>query len=257
MKQSTSRFLALLILSTIIVIGCGGGGGTANPPPPPTNASPGGIWEGTSSTGGTILGLVTETGEFHFLQDDGVQYFGTVNTSQNALSANFTGVTQIGTVFLDGSTTGTGTLTGTVQERMSMSGNSSFRTAGGTNVASSVTLTYDNLYERDSSLATIAGNYLDTTTNAVINVNGNGVVFSQDAVTGCIVNGTISIIDARYNAYRVQYSFSSCRAPYTILNGTTANGLGALDNTVAPEQAIIGVVNATAGYALTGIFPRT
>jgi hypothetical protein len=250
-----NKYLVLLLSMLALSAGCGGGGGggAANPPP---NASPGGIWAGTSSTGGTILGLVTETGEFHFLQDDGIQYFGTVSTSQNAISANFTGVTQIGTALVDGSTSGTGTLSGTVQERRSMSGNSTFRTALGNSTTSTITLTYDNLYERDSSLGMIAGNYRDTATNAVINVNGNGVVFSQDAVTGCIVNGTISIIDARYNAYRVQYSFSSCRAPYAILNGTTANGLGTLDNTVAPERAIIGVVNATAGYALAGIFPR-
>jgi len=251
-----NRFLSVLLSLLALSGGCGGGGGSSNAPPPPANASPGGIWAGTSSIGVTILGLVTENGEFHFLQDDGIQYFGTVNTSQNALSGNFTGVTQIGTTFLDGSTTGTGTLTGTVQERMSMSGNSTFRTALGNSDTSTITLTYNNLYERDSSLATIAGNYLDTVTNAVINVNGSGVVFSQDAVTGCIINGTISIINAAFNAYRVQYSFSSCRVPNTILNGTTANGLGTLDNSQASEVAIIGVVNATAGYALIQVFPR-
>jgi hypothetical protein len=251
-----NRFLSVLLSLLALSGGCGGGGGSSNAPPPPANASPGGIWAGTSSIGVTILGLVTENGEFHFLQDDGIQYFGTVNTSQNALSANFTGVTQIGTTFLDGSRTGTGTLTGTVQVRRSMSGSSTFRTALGNSNTSTITLTYDALYERDSSLATIAGNYRDPTTNAVINVNSNGVVFSQDAVTGCIINGTISIINATFNAYRLQYSFSSCRAPNTILNGTTANGLGTLDNTVAPERAIIGVVNATAGYAFAGIFPR-
>jgi hypothetical protein len=242
--------------------GCGGGGGSGSsnpppPPPPPPNASPGGIWEGTSSLGETVVGLVTETGDFHFLQSDGVQYFGTVDTSQNALSADFQGVTQFGTVFLDGSTTGTGTLTGTVQERGSMSGTSDFTTAFGSNIDSTITLTYNALYERDSSLAIIAGNYRDPATNAIINVNSNGVIFSQDAVTGCVINGTVEVIDSRFNAYLVQYIFSGCMGLSATLNDTVANGLGTLDNTVSPEQAIIGVVNVVAGYALTGVFPRT
>ena len=258
-----NRTLSLAILSSILTTSCGGGsdgGGSSNPPPPPPpppDASPGGIWVGTTSIGSTIVGLVTETGEFHFLQDDGVQYFGTVDTSQNSLSADFTGVTEFGTAFADGSTTGTGTLTGTVQERNSMSGDSNFTTALGTNIDSTLALSYDALYERNSSLETIAGNYRNTATNAVINVNGDGDLFSQDPVTGCVISGTVNIISPSFNAYRVQYRFSSCTGEYSGLNDTVANGLGTLDNTVSPERAIIGVVNAVAGYAFTGVFPRT
>ena len=253
------RLFPILLLSLSLIASCGGGGGDgpSNPPPPPPNASAGGIWEGTSSTGETIVGLVTETGEFHFLQSDGVQYFGTVETSQNALSADFQGVTEFGTAFIDGSTTGTGTLNGTVQERNSISGDADFTTVLGTSTDASIELTYNNLYERDSSLATIAGNYRDPATNAIINVNGNGEIFSQDAVTGCVINGNVEVIDSRFNAYLVQYRFSSCVGSHESLNDTVANGLGTLDNTVSPERAIIGVVNAVAGYALTGVFPRT
>ena len=253
------KTLSLVLLSIIAISSCGGGGedgGPVNPPPPP-DASPGGIWFGTASIGATVVGLVAETGEFHFLQDDGVQYFGNVETSQNAFSAEFTGVAEFGTTFADGSTTGTGALTGTLQERNNMSGESTFTTAFGTDVGSTLTLSYDDLYERDSSLAAIAGNYRNTTTNAVVNVNDNGDLFSQDSVTGCVINGAIEIINPSFNAYRVQYRFASCLGPYASLNGTVANGLGTLDNTVSPERAIIGVVNAAAGYAFTGVFPRT
>ena len=250
-----------LALGLVLSAGCGGGGGdgdgSPNPPPPPPDASPGGIWAGTTSNGTTVVGLVTETGEFHFLQDDGVQYFGTVETSENELSADFTGVTEFGTAFADGSTTGTGTLTGTVQERTSMSGESNFTTALGDETESTLTLSYDALYERNSSLATIAGNYRNEATNAIINVNGNGELFSQDSVTGCVINGTVEVIDPSFNAYLVQYRFSSCSGEYASLNDTVANGLGTLDNTVSPERAIIGVVNPVAGYAFTGVFPRT
>jgi hypothetical protein len=98
--------------------------------------------------------------------------------------------------------------------------------------------------------------YRDPDTGAVINVNSNGVVFSQDPLTGCVLNGNLSLIDTNYNAYRVQYSFSGCRSPYIRLNGTTARGLGTLDTTSSPQRAVIGVVSSSAGYSLAGAYPR-
>lgn len=251
------RNLGLTVLVGALV-GCGGGGGSSNapPPPPPVNASAGGIWEGTTSDGAQILGLVTESGEFHFLQDDGVQYFGTVVTSQNAVSANFTGVTEFGADFPYGSTSGTGTLTGTVQERMSLSGTSNFRSALGNSKVSTVTLTYTALYERDSSLATIAGNFTEVGTGDVMSINASGVAFMQYPGSGCVINGTVAIIDGRFNAYRVQYTYSSCQGQNAVLNGATFRGLAELDNTAAPEQLVVGATGTvgTTGVAAVFIF---
>lgn len=256
------------LVAAVSLTACGGGGGSSStgvPTPPPTGggAAPpapstvGGIWQGSiPSLGVSVIGLVAETGEFHFLQSDDVQYFGTLSASGSSLSGAYVGVTPVGFTFLDGSTTGTGTITGSVGARSSMAVQSAFRTALNNTSTANFTLTYSAVYERPSSLATIAGNYRDPSTNAVINVNSAGVVFSQDATTGCVINGQVSIIDARYNAYRVQYSFSSCRGADMVLNGTTANGLATLDNTVSPERAIIGVVNQAARYSYAGVFPR-
>jgi hypothetical protein len=247
---------------------CGGGGGESTgvapttPPTgggtaPPTSVAVGGIWQGSiPALGVSVIGLVTETGEFHFIQSDDVQYFGTLSASGSSLSGSYVGVTPIGFSFLDGSTTGTGTITGTVSARSSMAVQSTFRTLLNNTSATNFTLAYSPVYERPSALATIAGNYRDTGTGATINVTSAGVVFSQDATSGCIINGQVSIIDARYNAYRVEYSFASCRGADAVLNGTTARGLATLDNTVSPERAIIGVVNQAARYSYAGIFPR-
>ena len=93
------RFIKALSAVSLLsfIAGCGGGGGggggsdTGSVAPPPADASAGGIWEGTeSSTGLEILGLVTETGEAHFIRSDGVQYFGTVEVDVNSLSGDFT-----------------------------------------------------------------------------------------------------------------------------------------------------------------------
>jgi len=210
-----------------------------------------------TSTGLAILGLITETGELHFIRVDGVQYVGTAVTSQTALTADFTGVAPFGRAFGDGSTTGTGTLAGTVEERSSIFADTSFTTARGSASDSTISLAYNELYERDSSLASIAGNYLVPDTNAVLNVNGSGEVFSQDPGTDCVINGVISIIDTAFNAYRVQYEFSSCQGRSAALNGTVADGLATLDDTESPEVLIIGVVNSEAGYGFAGSFPRT
>lgn len=263
-EVQSNRFFGPIVLIGCLTA-CGGGGDSGAPaaapapPAPPMNASPGGVWNGTdSATGLSITGLVTEAGEFHFLRNDGTQFFGTMAVTGNSATANFTAVVPVGSQFPDGSLTGTGTLTGTIQARASISGTSSFTTArGAASPAGGLTLSFNPLYNRASSLSTIAGNYRDPDTNAIINVNSNGVIFAQDAVTGCVINGSVAIINASYNAYRLEYNFSGCRGSRAYLNGTTARGLGGLDNTINPERVVIGVVNAAAGYSLIGSYPRT
>jgi hypothetical protein len=223
------------------------------------NASAGGLWAGQLGDGTQLVGIVAETGEFHFIQEDGVQYFGTISTSQSSATANVTGVTPLGSTFTDGSTYGTGTLSGTVQERVHLAGNSNFRTSAGNTITNSVTLDYDALYERDSSLQTVAGNFVDFGSGGVVNINSDGTAFMQDPSSNCVINGTVSIIDARYNVYRVQYHYSSCTAELAVLNGVTFRGLGVLDNTSSPEAFIIAVTGAvgTTGYAEIHVLERT
>jgi hypothetical protein len=70
-------------------------------------------------------------------------------------------------------------------------------------------LTYDGaVYERDSSLATIAGNFetLDPNSGTMImlNINTDGTIFVQVPSTGCVLNGAVELIDSRFNAYRFE-----------------------------------------------------
>jgi len=126
-------------IAAVLLAACGGGGsggdsggGTSSGTVPPPDASPGGIWEGTSTASGAdIIGLVAETGEFHFISFDNVQYFGSVDVNGASVSGTFTGVTNFGYSFSDGTTSGAGTLSGTVDERDSLTGSTDFTTAGG------------------------------------------------------------------------------------------------------------------------------
>ncbi len=246
-------------LVSLTLLACGGGGGHhggGNSAPPVGNADPGGIWKGADAITPslTLYGVVTETGEFRGIRSDGAQYVGTVVTSANSISGNFVGYAPTGTTFPDGSTQGSGTLSGTIVAGQSISGSVSFTTANNSTTSGSVALTFKNLYNTGSSLSAIAGNYSGPD-GSTISVNA-GVVTSQDPVTGCVINGSVAIINPSYDVYSVSYSFDNCVGSAAYLNGTTATGLGVLDTTANPVQAVIGVSNAGAGYILTEQLPR-
>jgi len=249
--------LGIIALVITLLTACGGGGGSTTPPPPVTNASPGGIWNGTDSVSGEkIIGLITETGEFHFLRHDGVQYFGTLSTSGNNVSGTYTGITAVGTAFPDGSNYGSGTVNGTVAQRQTLNGTTTFKTSAGNTTSGTVSLKFNPLYNSGSSLVTVAGSYLDAAHNAIVTVDTKGVISEQDPVSNCTVSGRVSIIDSRYDAYSVSYSFANCTGPYAFQNGTTATGLGTIDTTVTPAIAYIGIVDSGARYVLTASYTK-
>jgi hypothetical protein len=257
MTRNSPGIITALLALTVCACGGGGGGSGSSLQPPPPNASPGGIWQGSDPVSGLALfGMVTESGTFNFIRADGVQYYGTLTTSQNNLSGTFTGITPAGTTFTDGSTHGTGTVSGTIQARATISATLTFMTANGASSGGTGSLTFNTLYNSGSSLATVAGNYADTLNNTVISVDANGALFDQDPTSGCVINGQVSIIDTRYDLYQIQYSFANCTGSSTFLNGTTATGLSAQDTTVNPIVSYSAVVDSTASYSIVGTFNK-
>jgi hypothetical protein len=247
-----SRFVRTLAASAAILLtSCGGGDGGQTDYV--LNASPGGIWTGTDAvTGLDMLGLVDELGDFHFIRADGVQFVGTALTAVNDVVADLEGITAFGRTFPDGSTHGTGTLNGGVQERQSLDGVADFITASGTGTHVLIGFAFDDSYFETSSLAIIAGTYSDAATGTVVTIDSKGRVFAQDATNGCVVNGTVSIIEATYNVYRVQVSYASCQGAAGALNDATLTGLATLQDTLSPQQVIAGVTggNGSAKYAI-------
>lgn len=257
-----------LIASAILIASCGGGGGDggggSGGGPGPTNASPGGIWTGTDpTTGYRILGLITEGGRAQFLVDDGyppTQYWGSISTSGNQVSSNSLQVANELTYF------GTATLTGTITERQRIAATLNFTPVAGCAPSvcppaqtAQVTLDFSTVYNQSGSLSRVVGNWRDQFTGQVYSVNSNGEVFLQDSDTGCIINGRISEIDTRYNAYDIRYDFSSCRIPYESLNGTRATGLLTMDSSQVPNLAVFAAqyrVNAVT-YTVFGQAEKT
>ncbi len=259
MSRSATALAALLAGAALSACGGGGLGAGMGSSPVPTTASPGGIWRGTDPyTGDPLLGIVTETGQFTFIRTtDGAQYVGGLSAAGTALSGSFTGVLPVGETFQDGSTFGSGTISGTFAAQQSISAGISFTTAGNTNLGSNpLSLTFDSLYDVGSSLAAIAGSYVDSASVSVVNVNANGAIFIQDGATGCAVNGLAGLIDPAYDAYQVDLAFANCTGSFAALNGSTATGLAVLDTTATPNVLYVGVQNLAAHFVLSAAYQR-
>lgn len=231
--------------------GSGDSGGSSNPPPPP-NQKVGGIWDYTYDSGGQTgvgLMLVAENGKFFSInvddtRDCGWMANGTLTANGSAISSTgkfaFFDWTLVpgaapGCSYPDGSSAATGTISGTVSQRSSISGTVTSRTLSGATLPSlSFAGTYDSTYDLDSSLATISGNWLGID-DLWVNISGNGTLFIQYPWSGCVVNGTVTVIDPAYNAYGVTATFASCTGAYAVLNGRTATGLG----TIVPDSVPI------------------
>lgn len=250
--MTTRKVVALTVLGTLAACGGGGGGdGNETPrPAPPSAVSPAGIWEGTLTHGGSNVNdascLITVENELAcilFDPENGAlagAVHGSVQVSNgNQLSGSGTGYAAPGYVLIDGSSvTANFTITGgTVAERSALQ--LSFSALGQTGTFSG---TFDPIYDRDSSLATVAGVYtvFDVFGDpAAFTIDGNGTLLSQTQ-SGCIGNGQVSVIDPRFNGYAVQATVSNCPS----LNGEY-QGLGVtLDFAGTNDVFLFGVFNS-------------
>jgi hypothetical protein len=255
MRRPASDWLAkrIVVVTAIAMTGCGGGDGGGMPPPPPVvNASPGGIWVGTDPISLTsVLGLVAETGELFFNAggaiNGGVYYVGQFTVDGNSINADFDAIAMQNSHYPDGATWGTGTLGGQIVERMSIDGGVTINTdppppVEGHAYSNSLSLTFSAQYNRASSLATIAGNFGPG--SLALTISADGVLFAQDAGTGCVVNGMITTIDTRFNMYAVTLSTMNCAAEFGVPDGAPLKGLATLDNSQTPEYLIIRTADA-------------
>lgn len=203
----------------------------------------GGIWTGFDDGGNFIIVLSTDTGRFNLLiEDTAEQGVGTATANGDVLTVNYTQVARFGLTLFDGSSSASCSGSGTIQERQTLSVSVDCTTSGGQIFDTSAVLAYDSLGDVDSDLSLIAGVFTDE--NAVVtSIAGDGGLFAQDAVFGCVENGQIDIIDPAYNLYDVSISYSNCVAPFDAFNGTTLTGFMLFNNTAAPDLL---------GFALTG-----
>jgi len=243
MYKPTHR--GLLISLLLLLSACGGGKMT-----PVSDSTLGGLWTGTLTVNGvahTAYAMSAETGELALLENDtasgfGAQYWGTISASTDQLSGSVNGaVLDQALPFSDGSFRGTGTVSGTIHQRSSITATIAFTTSLGTAISGQLSLAYDSSYEQASSLATISGNYTNVKTPGtdVLSISSAGdLTYTDPLTTQCMATGTVSIVNASYSVYAGELTFSNCNNAYAYLNGVSVQGLGNVDPGTSPKPLL-------------------
>ena len=252
----------MTFLSILALCGCGGGGSES---PPIPDATVGGMWEGTVDIQGegvvALFAFVTEAGAARFVQEDGVQYWGTLSTSQRDLTGTVSAATPLGAAFPDGSTGATGSIRGTILPYGRIGATLSLTTAAGSAVSGEISLAFDLAYELGWSVKNFAGTYTDASApgSDSLTIDSNGVLFGQAPATSCVVNGQVGRTNVPYNIYTVRVTYSSCAGDYSVLNGTVFSGLGALYFEDGTLRLVVGLGGTATGVptSVLWVYERT
>ena len=227
----------LLLLLSMFIAACDAEHGLVKIEEPVVNQALGGIWGG-----GEYLLIATDGGQVLWWEPVAGRFgYGTATATETSLTATFTLVGVSVPEFpvppgYDG-TLASCVATGTIQERQSMTVSVGCTDSDGDEFLSApdMTLTYMSIYDRDSSLATIAGLYdIGFNVPSILDINADGTLFSQEAVIECVTNGQVDIIDPDFNLYAVSLAMSNCNDDTAWLNGMSGTGFFSLDNEFQP-----------------------
>jgi hypothetical protein len=223
------------------------------------NRTPGqtliGSVEVTSTSGGDVViddftfGFAASTDDIGCVVAETLEFVCVINdTTTGGIIASAQGTVQIaggdqvsgaGTLYAapgltlsDGSTVAALTITGGIVSQGSTL-DLNLDAAGRT---STISTTFDAIYDRDSDLATIAAVY--TTFDiygdpSSFTIDATGVITGNSAA-GCMLNGVVTIIDAAFNAYDVALDIASCGG----LDGMY-DGLGITTDSVAMDDLFV------------------
>ncbi len=222
----TSRFgPALTITGTTLLVSCGGGGygsscgsygsygsyGSCGPGP--LFPGPDGIYEGSAGSqmspqSTPVVAIIAENGQGRAAAADGSSYYRlNVGTSGNNVNGGYSAEAQGTSGTVGGVITQTGlnmTLTDT------------------TNAQQSLTLTFDTVYNRSSSLASLAGNWTATangvTLTATVQPDGS---FTASDSNSCTYQGNFSLIDPTFDVY-AETHVRSCSGVAVTFTGLAA-----------------------------------
>ncbi len=226
----------------------GGGGGTKPPPAPPgpvVPVNPAGIWDVTGTINGNVVSEVAlmAGGKYYALAS--TDEFGCADLRSGTYMAAggvYAGSSFAGNgtaLLLNGCSAPVGqtgyvayTLTGNL---MNTSLNLSFDLAG--NLLPALGGTLDKLYSEPSSLDRLVGNWTDA--GNTLTINPDGTFFEQQS-TGCVVNGSYTIIDATHNLYNVSLQVSNCTGSNA---GIAFAGLAYLDDSDANAQRLVQILS--------------
>ena len=248
--------LTLIPILTVLLVGCGGGGGSGSgSTPPPTQQSFAGMWTGTDSNGFPITAYSTDSGEFFWKGNVASHQTGT------GVGVSIAGDSVIMTLsllnplrYVDGSISANCTASGTFDERSNIALSGACLTRSGSSFDLSIIFTYDDRYERGSSLNEIAGMYREYPFNDVWTIDSMGVLFVQMADLGCVVNGQVSVIDPQWSAYGMSVMYSNCSGPWETFNDIAMTGTLFLTTDGGRDQIMAIFSGAVMGGTVSRLF---
>lgn len=237
----TSRFgPALTITGTTLLVSCGGGGygsscgsygsygsyGSCGPGP--LFPGPDGIYEGSAASqvspqSTPVVAIIAENGQGRAAAADGSSYYRlNVGTSGNNVNGGYSAFTQ--SSYMQAATaSGAGAqgTSGTVGGVITQTGLNMTLTDT-TNAQQSLTLTFDTVYNRSSSLASLAGSWTATangvTLTATVQPDGS---FTASDSNSCTYQGHFSLIDPTFDVY-AETHVRSCNAVAVTFTGLAA-----------------------------------
>jgi hypothetical protein len=226
-----------------------------------------GVWVGTDSvTGAEVVALINAAGQAIFIRSDYSQYAGTLSVASAAITATLKGYPNFPDTFADGSISGSGPLTATVDQATSINGSLAFVSSSGTAYPGTYALGYADVSAVGSAMADVATSYTDASTTdpnagATITITATvtagvtsaiaGTIASTGATTGCVMTGTIMTADQTTDVYEVAYSYSGCTGSFAALNGIAFTGLAALND--SPLQLLMAVNGPVGGAPIYGL----
>lgn len=237
-KNTTMRLAATIVVIGLLIASCGGGGSSApgsqilSPAPGPVQ-SPGSHWFVLDNNSDPVHFYVSETGKVR-----SVFYLTAVTDGPTfgAGSVDITGTDGVrGELLARGIQPAGGpspvdlscTLSGTVRERSTLVLNIVCSDSAGIVYDENFTMTPQPGYVAGSSLDNIAGNYTlpSRPSTNMLNIIADGTLFGMyHNGANCIVNGTVSIIDANYSFLDVEWTMANCTDSIGIYEGAVVSG---------------------------------
>lgn len=246
-KSTVHCIWAIVFLFTLS--GCGGGSSSGGASDPAPISSANGIWYGTFTepTSGTfkLIGLAYNGEIMAISSDAGVLYYGDYTLSHRDISGSANAFA------IDGGLFATVQISGTYSAQGSINASASTLYLGtGERTTSSISLAFDEVYNRPSALSMIRGiwTYSEPGYSSTYAVDSFGQIEGFDT-TGCVYNGIVSLLDSAHNLYAVDVDVSQCGA----MNGPYAGFATLVDDALANDTlfySLIGDQYITLHYLL-------
>lgn len=207
--------------------GAGGSGGGSGQPPAGAAVNPTGIWDITDKVHNQAISEVAMIATGQYYSAATTDQFGCADLSAGTYAVDGNSFIGSGVMqLLNGcnAPNGQNYLPYTLVDGYVLNGGLNVIFDADGTLVPTLGATMDPLYNEPSSLAQLAGNWNDG--GNTLTINADGTFFEQQA-SGCVVNGTLSIIDATHNLYGAALEITNCTASTA---GIAFTGLGYLND---------------------------